>query len=323
MARCDRANPDARNFGLGSRDLARAGRHALREGMRSHSSMATMTERWRQFAAWVRKAEGIQDMRHIETAHLRNYAAHLHARLQRQEISPATAQNALSAVNRVLEIARGDRMVRLDPVREAGLPTRTGIATSDRALPLSQHDNAVMALPERLAAILALQRELGLRFEEAAKLDAVRALAQAQHGTVLIEAGTKGGLARVIPITRQLVQKFALLNATMIQGADRSMIPGQQSYRAFRAESYAVLRAACIHSHGERHAYAQARYAALVGAPCPVATGVSHGVEHHRFLSAQLGISVTAARERDQQARKKVAAELGHGRIDVTNAYLG
>ena len=33
MARCDRANPDSRNFGLGSRDMGYAGRSALREGM--------------------------------------------------------------------------------------------------------------------------------------------------------------------------------------------------------------------------------------------------------------------------------------------------
>uniref|UniRef100_UPI003F4990DC hypothetical protein n=1 Tax=Aeromonas caviae TaxID=648 RepID=UPI003F4990DC len=69
-----------------------------------------------------------------------DHAPALVGRLQRGGISPATAQNALSAVNRGLEIARGDRAVRLDPVREAGLPIRSGIATTDRAVSLSQHD---------------------------------------------------------------------------------------------------------------------------------------------------------------------------------------
>ena len=322
MARCDRSHPDARNFGLGARDMSRAGLHALREGMQSHSSIATMADRWASFAAWARD-EGIRDMRQIETSHLCDYATHLIERLDRGEISPATAQNLLSAVNRTIEIARGDRAVRLDPVREAGLPTRTGIATTDRALPLSQHDNALATLPERLAAILALQRELGLRFEEAAKMDAVRALAQAKNGTVHIEAGTKGGRSRDIAITRLIPQRFALANAAMIQGADRSMIPRQQSYRAFRVEAYAALRAAGIQSHSERHAYAQDRYAVLVGAPCPVAAGVAHGADHHRFLAANLGINVAAARTLDQQARLQVASELGHGRIDVTHSYLG
>ena len=323
MARCDRANPDARNFGLGSRDMGYAGLNALREGMQSHSSIATMADRWAQFSAWARDTAGIKDMRHIEASTLRDYTTHLIERLKRGEISPTTAQNRLSAVNRVLEIARGDRAVRLDPVREAGLPTRSGVAKTDRSASLSQHDKMLAALPERLAAILALQREFGLRFEEAAKMDAVRALAQAKNGTVRIEAGTKGGLARVLPITSPMTQRFVLANAAMLQGADRSMIPRQQSYRAFRVEAYTSLRAAGIRSHSERHAYAQERYAALVGAPAPVAAGIRHGADHHRFLAARLGIDVAAARTLDQQARLQVASELGHGRIDVTNAYLG
>ena len=323
MARCDRAHPNARNFGLGSRDMGYAGLNALREGMQSHSSVATMADRWSQFAAWAREAAGIRDMRQIVTDTLRGYADHLLTRLEQGEISPATAQNALSAVNRVLEIARGDRLVRLDPVHEAGLPIRSGIATTDRAVSLSQHDHAVATVSERVAAILSLQRAFGLRFEEAAKLDAVRALAQAQHGMVRIEVGTKGGLARDVPITNPLEQKFLLANAANIQENARSLIPAHQTYREFRAEAYAELRSAGIRSHGERHAYAQERYAALVGAPAPVAAGVAHGAAHHRFLAVRLGLTVAAARALDQQARERVAAELGHGRLDVTNTYLG
>ena len=322
MARCDRANPDSRNFGLGSRDMGYAGRSALREGMQSHSSIATMADRWGQFASWAREEAGIRDMRHIETATLRGYAAHLIARLEQGEISPATAQNALSAVNRVMEIARGDRAVRLDPVREAGLPTRTGIASTDRAVPVSQHDTAVAAVSERVGALLSLQRSLGLRFEEAAKLDAQRALAQAErHGQIRIEDGTKGGLVRQVPC-QSPAQHHALAQAAALQEG-RSLIPRAMSYKDFRAASYAELRSAGIQSHGERHAYAQGRYETLVGAPAPVAVGVSHGAEHHRFLADRLGIEVAAARELDLQAREQVAAELGHGRIDVTNAYLG
>ena len=83
------------------------------------------------------------------------------------------------------------------------------------------------------------------------------------------------------------------------------------------------LRSAGIRSHGVRHAYAQARYETLTGALAPVAAGVAHGAEHHRFLADRLGIEVAAARVLDLQARERVAAELGHGRIDVTNSYLG
>lgn len=322
MARCDRAHPDARNFGLGSRDVGYAGLNALREGMQSYSSIATMADRWSQFATWAKDMAAIKDMRQIETGTLRDYATHLIARLERGEISPATAQNALSTVNRVLEIARGDRAVRLDPVREVGLPIRSGIAATDRAVPLSQHDHAVATVSERVAALLTLQRELGLRFEEAAKLDAQRALTQAErYGQIRIENGTKGGLARELPC--QTPAQHSALAQAAAQQEGRSLIPASMSYRDFRAAAYSELRSAGIRSHGERHAYAQARYETLTGALAPVAAGVAHGAEHHRFLADRLGIEVAAARVLDQQARERVAAELGHGRIDVTNSYLG
>ncbi|HHQ4453690.1 TPA: hypothetical protein ACSP0N_004359 [Aeromonas veronii] len=40
-------------------------------------------------------------------------------------------------------------------------------------------------------------------------------------------------------------------------------------------------------------------------------------------MAVRLGLTVAAARALDQQARERVAAELGHGRLDVTNTYLG
>ena len=119
-------------------------------------------------------------------------------------------------------------------------------------------------------------------------MDAVRAPAQAQHGMVRIEVGTKGGLARDVPITNPLEQKFLLANAANIQENARSLIPAHQTYREFRAEAYAELRSAGIRSHGERHAYAQERYAALVGAPAPVAAGLPRQ-QHHRFWQFDSG----------------------------------
>ncbi|HGY1053541.1 TPA: integrase domain-containing protein [Aeromonas salmonicida subsp. pectinolytica] len=323
MARCDRENPDARNYGLGSRDLNFAGQNALREGMLSHGSIATMADRWSLFAAFSKQDLGVSDMRKIDTGHLQQYAAHLRDRLERGEIGPATAQNLLSTVNRVMEIARGDRAVRLDPVREAGLPERSGVATTDRSVSQADHQSALAALPERLGAMLELQRGLGLRFEESAKMDARAALAQAERtGQIRVERGTKGGLSRDVPIIRP-EQVESLRQAAALQGGDRSMIPDQQSYGEFRAEAYQQIRAQSLQCHGERHSYAQERYAALTGVACPVAAGIEHGRAHIEHIAVQQGISVQEALALDQEARLQVASELGHGRVDVTNAYLG
>lgn len=317
-----RDNPNSRNYGLGNRDMARAGLNALREGMQSHSSIRTMADRWRVFAKFAQENLGVRDMRRIEIAHLQQYAAKLHERFDKGEISPATAQNYLSCVNRVMEIARGDRAVRLAPVEDAKLPDRSGICTVSRAVPEDAHQRATEVVTERVSALIGLQRELGLRFAESAKIDAARALTQAEKtGQVRIHDGTKGGRSRTVPISRP-EQVIALRTAAAVQGNHRSMIPAEKTYVQFRTEAYKGIERSGILFHGERHHYAQQRYQAIVGAPCPVAAGVPHK-EQHQHLSRTLGITISAARQLDHAARMQVSAELGHGRIDVTNAYLG
>lgn len=44
---------------------------------------------------------------------------------------------------------------------------------------------------------------------------------------------------------------------------------------------------------------------------------------HIKWLARQLKISEAEAKERDQKVRAQIAQELGHGRVEVTNAYLG
>ena len=107
------------------KDMDRAGLHALREGMQSCGSINTMSDRWHHFAQFARQEWSVKDMRKLDREHVQQYADHLRERFERGELAPATAQNYLSAVSRVLEIARGDRHCHVNPVRDAGLPTRT------------------------------------------------------------------------------------------------------------------------------------------------------------------------------------------------------
>ena len=111
--------------------------------------------------------------------------------------------------------------------------------------------------------------------------------------------------------------------AAEIQGGDRSMIPAAQTYASFQAESYRELREANGQGfHGERHTYAQERYSELTGAPAPVAAAWGREERFER-LAEHLGVSIGEAKAIDQDAREQVAQELGHGRCEVTNAYLG
>lgn len=316
----------SRNFGLGSRDMKSAGYLALKKEIQSFSSVATMFCRWNQFVLYVRQKYGVNRMEEITRIMMAAYGKFLAWKVECGEMSPQTAQTYLSAANRVLEIARGDRRVWMSPTRDCGIKRRSGIATKNRAINVESHSLAKTKVSERTAVLLDLLRAFGLRFEEGAKFDARRALMEARRrGVVTISDGTKGGRTRLVPISpeRAEMQISALERAALIQGKDRSMIPASQSYRNFRRRLYREAKLAGVNFHSERHDYAQERYEALVGAPCPVVAQTKHGQKHYEYVSERLSISVEKAKEIDREARKKIAEELGHGRIGVTNAYLG
>jgi len=308
----------AYNYGLGNKDMARAGYNALRDksGL-SFSSIATLAKRWEGFCAWT-KPQGIKRMEKIGRDDVIRYGAELAGKVRSGEMEASTAQNYVSAVNTVLGIARGDRALEVSPTADCGIGKRTGIATSSKAIGETEHRQLQESLPERLGAILELQRKFGMRFKESALLDARGALktALSDKGIRIVD-GTKGGRARTVPIVKK-EQVDALVRAAAIQDG-RSMMPKASRYVDFQRACYREFS----NWHGERHAYAQARYEALVGAPCPVVAGIKHGKAHHVFLAERLGITIRQAKACDIENRKIIAEELGHGRIGITNTYLG
>ena len=88
------------------------------------------------------------------------------------------------------------------------------------------------------------------------------------------------------------------------------MIPPDRSYRQHMIIWEKETAAQGIgRTHGLRHAYAQRRYLELTGWAAPAVAGI-------RKLTPD-------ERTKDQEARKIISEELGHGRIAITNAYLG
>lgn len=313
----------SRNFGLGSRNMKDAGRLALIKKMQSFSSIYTMSDRWNKFVDWVKNVHGIGRMEKIDVHMVREYGEDLAMRVEAGHMAPATAQNYVSAVNRVMAIARRDLDVWVSPTKDCGIPERNGIAKENSAISPIDHQAAMNSVSRRIAVLLELQRSFGLRFEESAKLNARSTLATARaNGSVSITDGTKGGRRREVLIISPF-QLNALERAAELQGSDRSMIPGDQKYSEFRSIAYNEATRVGFHFHSERHAYAQNRYAQLAGALCPVAAGVKHGQSHMKWLAAQLSVSLAQAKKIDHETRQQIAEELGHGRIGITNAYLG
>lgn len=305
--------------------MGRAGQMALnaaaRAGAISFSTAGTNGARFKEFYEYARE-NNIKYMEKVTKEIVVRYGETLQEKVRNGELTPATAQNLVSAVNSVMDLATKGKWQSVSPTKDCGISQRSGIATTNKSISDKEYTRRTESLPERISALVQLQRTLGLRFEESAKLDAAKALRQATtNGSISIKAGTKGGRAREIPASPEAIA--ALKFAMEIQGKDRSMIPGEKTYVQFRDESYRELREVEAHGfHAARHAWAQERYRELAGADAPIVHGWTRGERFERLAEA-LSVSVEQAREIDAEARMQVARDLGHGRMDVTDAYLG
>lgn len=331
--RMERTNPNTRNFGLRSRDMDSAAKHSLIEKHNAkqigYKTVADQHSRFKQFSQFLKEEHGIKDMRKIDKEHVAAYAERLNERYENNEISAKTTHDYLSAVNSVLEQAVGNSSLKITG-KDAGLPTRTEIATVNKSINDQQHKQVLSQLPERLSSMAELQRELGLRFQESCKSNPQQMLKEASSNKVVtVSYGTKGGQARQVPISSPK-QIEALERAAAIQGHHYSMIPKSLSYAQFQSAAYKEYAKIGFRAHSERHAYAHQRYSThlerqtnVSGLQCPVVVGVKHGLEHFKYLAEKIGCSVEQAKAFDYQARMCVAEELGHHRIGITNNYLG
>lgn len=316
----------SRNYNLGSRNMSRAGKMVLdsaaRIGAVSFSTAATNSERWKAFAFWAIAEFSVKCMEKVSFEIVVTYGKQMQTRVECEEMAASTAQNYLSAINSVMSLATQGAWRSVSPTHDCCIKQRNGIATVDRSVSQLEHNRIKGLVSKRLRVMLDCQRELGLRFEESAKLDANAALKDAlKTGKVTILTGTKGGLKRKVPASRKAI--IALKEASLVQNLDRSMIPPGQSYANFQSASYRELsKAGGVGFHSERHSFAQARYTFFSGAPAPV---VAQWGRQERFekMAAFLDVTEAKARALDEYARQQVADELGHGRTEVTNAYLG
>lgn len=306
----------SRNYGLGSRDMASAARIALdraaKRGELSFSSVATLTERFSQFVNAVR-AQGVGRLERITPELVQAYGQHLSTQVQRSELSPAYAQNLVSAINTVMHLVCDWSSV--SPTKACGIAQRCAVRDTpplgvDRILLERSLEQLRGNDQLRAAAVADLAREFGLRSKEAALLNTNKALQEArERGLVTIVDGTKGGRGRVVPVLQEQ-QLRALANAAIQQGVGRSLIPVEQNWKQFRENTLRhgripLQQVGITGYHDLRAAYACDRYQQITGYPAPVIAGGT--VDKHQ----------------DRLAREQISAELGHGRIDVVSEYIG
>ncbi|GAA3075441.1 integrase domain-containing protein [Rhizobium viscosum] len=178
----------------------------------------------------------------------------------------------------------------------------------NRAQTLDTTQLQAIESPHIQASVL-LQVAFGLRREEAIKFRPHIAM-RADH-IALQPSWTKGGRARTIPITT-LDQRQTLHHIAALVKGQGSLIPVDLTYvEQLKRYEYQTHKAGLRNTHGFRHAYAQQRYKVLAGLPCPLAGGKTW-----KEMTPK-------EREADRAARRQISAELGHGRLKVTDTYLG
>ena len=313
------------NFGFG-RQLSYAGHNALREQMPGQCcTVATHTQRWKQFCAWG-KTQNIREAHQINNQTLKHYAFYLRARLEGQgkPLSVATAQNLLSTCNVVMKALRNNNDIRINP-SEALQANREKARTEPPELSREKLAQAqaelIMAGRERIAAVLGLCRELGLRSREAVLLDCQKALQQSHENRKIdIERGTKGGRGKSTVTSPSRAERFvpvsdsahiALSQAARLQGSGRNLIPEGKRIEDFlalvRMHSGPVLKKYGLNNrHDLRAAFACEQYQQLTGCVAPV-------FRDDRIPDKNV----------DKQAREAIVKQLGHNRIQVVSAYLG
>jgi integrase len=316
---------DGRNFGYG-RQLSYAGPQALKDlfGGGHFATVKAHSDRWQAFVRWCRSADGpgYNDARQIDRCTLQNYAAYLRQQIQQGGLGIATAQNRLSSVNRTLAALRGDQYVKIaSPSQALGLQRSTVRICAPDGQDRQQVRRVLEALSEqhhnRVAAIVLLARETGMRLREAILADLPRLQREAEHlGRINIQDGTKGGRSgasapRWIAATQQVTTALQLARDASPPGS-RNLLARDETYAAFLQQTVRPARD-ILHEYGLkgfhelRAAYACERYEQLTDQAAPVNGG-------HCFHMD---------RDLDRKARQQISLELGHHRVDVVSAYVG
>lgn len=158
---------------------------------------------------------------------------------------------------------------------------------------------------------LRLASLFGCRVQEMLMFRPARAI---QGDYIHLEDGTKGGRARMVPIETDEQREWLDVALALAEEDPKGRLiaePGLTLRQAIN-HFYSVLRACGIDrktsgvtAHGLRHNYACHIYKELTGEKAPIMGGGK------------------VDKDLDQSVRQDISRRLGHGRISVTNAYLG
>lgn len=274
---------------------------------RNHDgSFATRADRERMLSLMANTLAqlgyGHMSAQSLRTKHVEALVLHW----QQQGLNAGSIKNRMTALRWWAEKVNKQNVVKRTNA-EYGIGNRVFVTNASKSITVDGAQLARVTDPFARASLL-LEAAFGLRREESIKI--IPARADGGDRLCLSASWTKGGKARVIPITTQ-AQRDALDNAKRVAGRG-SLIPQALRYRdQLQKFRYQCELAGISHVHGLRHRYAQDRYLALTGWKCPADGGP---------LARQLSADQKA---RDRAARLAISEEMGHYREQITALYCG
>lgn len=282
--------------------------YQLRDMSYKHAdgSFATQAARRFSLALFAKQLEE-EGYRQLEAKSLKpKHIDGLVKRWQNEGVSNGTIKNRMThlrwwagKVNKASVVARDNS--------HYGIGSRRYVTNIDKSVNVNNED-LVQIKDNNLKLSLELQREFGLRREEAMKFQ----VNYADKGDFikLKPSWTKGGKERVIPV-RTDSQRDLLTRVKSLSGLG-SLIPNGRRYiDQLRIYERQTAAAGLSKLHGLRHLYAQKRYFEITGNFSPSAGGPTT-----KNLKGEEKI-------KDYEARLIISSELGHEREQITAVYLG
>lgn len=265
---------------------------------------------------------GVQLWKNVSNKHVSFVIEHW----KNNNLAISTIKEYLVGVRAVAR-AYGNTKIHVENI-QFGLPSRRCVTNKNNAMPDAVYQRLRESLwngderMRRLGAQIDVMRELGLRHEEARKMNPANSLLD--DGRIYISAGTKGGRDRVLNFATERQREAVRALAPFIGSYGNSM-PDNMKERTWEHYAYSVLRGLGITKklcgaslHGLRHAYAHQRYYELMGVEAPCCFESLQD-----FRAQALAGHGTGWREKHRQVANIITRELGHNRLSVTAIYLG
>lgn len=293
-------------------------------------SYKTMEERERFLFAFFRELRTNADKRYrIDPRGLGNrHIQFMVDRWLQRDLSPATIQQYLSFL-RTFSGWIGKPHLVMDPsdyIGDSGRYARSYTATEDKSwashgVEVESMFEAMSRIDRFAAAQLAVKAAFGLRRKEAIMLQPHAQVVMAEAAGIadpdcdcylVLFKGTKGGRRRVLPVDSER-KRLALARAMDVARGPNDHLghPGRTLKQNLRRIDYVMAKLGLTHQalgvtgHGLRHEFANDLYEAEAGSTSPLRGG--------EVVEPAL----------DRPARLKVAEALGHGRLQISGAYLG